>query len=392
MIYRRTLVIAFLILMISICSINIAIAQDDLDINKMLTKVDTNNMLLSDWYYIWGSSVVKGTDGKYHMFYSRWAHGKRKLDDDTLNYIFDGFSGWQKYSEVAYAVSDNLTGPYTHKGVILKGTGEAGRWDRFMMTNPQVRCFNGKYYLYYVSNSFNPNLTFKKEYNRTHLQWFRYNCTQHIGVVVADSPQDFLKGNFKTSKKPIMSPDGVTRIEIVNNPSVTQGPDGKDYMIFKSRITELGHMTMWMARSDYPDSAFTVISKVFTDPDMACEDPCIWYDYKRERFYAAVKYFSNKGTIISQFGGLALITSKNGTDWEVAKNPLISLRQLLMKDGRIQELANLERPFVYTDEKGQPLALFGAFSLKKQGSYKVEDYTPDCNTGNVGIKLEAVKK
>jgi len=151
-------------------------------------------------------------------------------------------------------------------------------------------------------------------------------------------------------------------------------------------------MTFLIARSDYPDKDFKILSKVFTDPDKSCEDPSIWYDYKRERFYAAAKYYSNKGAIISQFGALALITSKNGTDWEVAKNPLISLRQLLMKDGKTMELANMERPFVYTDEEGQPLALFSAFSIVKQGSYKVENYTPDCNTGNVGIKLNSITK
>jgi len=221
------------------CNIIKVSAQDNLNINEMLSRVDTNNMLLSDSHYIWGSSVVKGVDGKYHMFYSRWAHGKRKLDDDSLNYIFDGFSGWLKYSEISYAVSDNLTGPFTYKGVVLKGTGESGRWDRYTMTNPQVRCFNGKYYLYYVSNSYNPNLTFKKEFNRTQLQWFRYNCTQDIGVVVADSPEDFVKGNFKTSKQPLMSPDNVNTFEIVNNPTVTKGPDAKYYMMFKSRVPSM---------------------------------------------------------------------------------------------------------------------------------------------------------
>src|SRR5687768_18130661 len=54
------------------------------------------------------SSVIKGEDGKYHMFYSRWSHGKREAGDDSMNYIFNGFKGWCKYSEIAHAVSDKL--------------------------------------------------------------------------------------------------------------------------------------------------------------------------------------------------------------------------------------------------------------------------------------------
>ena len=55
------------------------------------------------------------------------------------------------------------------------------------------------------------------------------------------------------------------------------------------------------------------------------------------------------------------------------------------------DLANLERPFIVTDEKGQPLALFAAFAAKKPGSIKVEEYTPEYNTGNVGIPLKINK-
>lgn len=44
------------------------------------------------------------------MFYSRWPHGKRELADDPMNYIFNGFSGWLKYSEIAYAIADKAEG------------------------------------------------------------------------------------------------------------------------------------------------------------------------------------------------------------------------------------------------------------------------------------------
>ena len=119
-------------------------------------------------------------------------------------------------------------------------------------------------------------------------------------------------------------------------------------------------MTFWMATSDKPDGPFKMLGEVFTSAEMACEDPCIWYNKKRKRFYAAVKYYSNSKKLVPQFGALALITSVDGLNWQAAAHPLISLREIKMKDGKKIELAHLERPFVVTDKNGQPVALFAA--------------------------------
>lgn len=75
--------------------LNISIAQtpdtDNLDLNKMLTPIDSTNMFMLNDYYVWCNGAIKGEDGKYHLFYARWSHGKRTLDDDSLNRIFDAF-------------------------------------------------------------------------------------------------------------------------------------------------------------------------------------------------------------------------------------------------------------------------------------------------------------
>jgi len=51
-------------------------------------------------WYTWCPSVIRGDDGKYHMFHSRWA---RKTT----------FSGWLLLSEVAHAVAVRPEGPYS---------------------------------------------------------------------------------------------------------------------------------------------------------------------------------------------------------------------------------------------------------------------------------------
>lgn len=341
-----------------------ALAQDNLDFGNLIGQVDSSDFFSSPDFYTWCSSVVKGEDGKYYMFYSRWSHGARAETDDPMNYIFNGFSGWCKYSEIACAVSDKIDGPYKYLATVLKFNGSQ-TWDKYTFHNPQIRKFGKKYYLYYISNSYDPTL-FENDTKRSKesKQWLKYNCTQKIGVLKADHVSDFMNGKYTKPKDPLMEPDNVQTFEVANNPSVIQGHDGRYYMMFKSRKPNVGNMTFWMAASNTPDGKFTIVSDVFTSADMACEDPCIWYDKKRKRYYAAVKYYSESKKLVPQFGALALITSKDGLQWEGAKHPLISLRELNTKNGKI-ELKHLERPFVYTDDKGQPLALFAAASIKE---------------------------
>jgi hypothetical protein len=56
---------------------------------------------MKQWQY-WDGKIIKGPDGKYHMFASRWSQSK-------------GMSGWGG-SVAVHAVSDNPTGPYVDKG------------------------------------------------------------------------------------------------------------------------------------------------------------------------------------------------------------------------------------------------------------------------------------
>ncbi|MCH5597016.1 glycoside hydrolase family protein [Niabella ginsengisoli] len=356
---------------------------------KKIGKIDSTNIFISKNYYTWGASVVEGEDGKYHMFYSRWPHGKRLEKDDSLNYIFDGFAGWNKYSEIAYAVSDNITGPYRHVKTILKGTGDPSRWDRFTFHNPYIRKFEGYYYLYFISNSFDSSLTGDKPLSPSRLQWFKYNCTQKIGVLKAKTIEELIdRSPTSATGAFIMEPDNKQTFEVTNNPCVTEGPDGKYYMMYKSRKPVFGHMTFWMAIAAKPEGPFKTVSSVLTSPETASEDPSIWYDKKRKRFYAVAKYFSNTLKLAPQFGSIILITSKNGIDWQPAKHTLATLKEIKFQNGSKVDLANLERPFVVADRKGQPIALFAAAAIQnpfKGNPLRVDN---EHNTFNVHIPLK----
>jgi hypothetical protein len=363
------------------------VAQDDLDLGAHLGTVDSSNIFISPDHYTWCGSAVVGEDGRYYMFYARWPHGPRQRDDDSMNYIFDGFRGWQKYSEIAIAVSEKPTGPYRHLKTILKGHFNEDRWDRYTYHNPQVNFFNGKYYLYFISNSYNGGIHFKKPMTAQQLHWLQYNCTQKIGVAYSSTIKGFLDSSFTLKKEYLVQPDSVRTWEVAVNPSVTKGPDGRYYMMYKSRKPEVGNMTFWMAVSDDPAGPFTYFSEVMSSADMACEDPFLWYDARRKRFYAVAKNFSNSGKLAPEFGALVLISSEDGKKWTPAQHTVVSLKRLNFKDGSQAVLTQLERPFILFNRKGEMQALMAAASVKNPFENKSSNVAPAENTFNVQIPL-----
>ena len=359
-----------------------SVFSQSLNLNERISTIDSSNIFEDPNYYNWGSSVVKGEDGKYHLFYSRWQHGKRDVSQDKMNYIFDGFSGWLKYSEIAYAISDKLEGPYHFVKTILKG--DVNSWDQYTIHNPQIRKLDDKYYLYYISNTYDPLLQNDKM-NAGTLEWFRYNANQKIGVIYANTLNELISGDFVRLKEPIMQPDGKRLVDITNNPSVTQGPDGQFFMMFKSRNVHAGPATHWIATAPKPEGPYMLRDTVFTNPDMACEDPFLWYDSNRKSFYAVMKNFNRSKKLIEEFGALALIESKDGLRWKPSQHTLVSNKELRFSDGRTIKLDHLERPFLYIDEHGEPTALFAAGSVLHPPKGNPED---GYNSFNVCIPLK----
>jgi hypothetical protein len=367
-------------------------STDHLNINSLISPIDSSNIFIDPGYYIWCGSSIIGEDGKYYLFYARWPHGTRAKDDDSLNHIFDGFKGWQKYSEIAIAVSDKPTGPYKHIKTILKGNFNEQRWDRYTFHNPQVNYFNGQYYLYFISNSFNDNMHFTKNLGRDQLHWYKYNCTQRIGMASSPTIKGFLNGSFFQKPEHLIMPDSIRTYEVTVNPSVCKGPDGRFYMMYKSRKPDLGHMTFWMAVADTPEGPFSFYSEVSSSADMASEDPYLWYDKKRKRFYAIAKYFSSKGKPDTEFGSLILLTSSTGKDWTMANSYMVSPRKLSFSNGSEVKLSNLERPCLLFDKKGNMQALFAAASVKNPYNEKTKQVKPEENTFNVHIPLQLNKR
>lgn len=326
-----------------------------------LEPADKNSVLVSDDYYTWGASPIKGEDGLYHLYYSRW---KKEY----------GFLAWVTHSEVAHAVSETKEGPYRFNDLALPARG-AAYWDGLNTHNPTIHRFGDKYYLYYTGNT-GDGRNMKSRLNPVH----RNN--QRIGVAVSDSPY----GPWKRFDKPLIdvSADSTAYDALmVANPSITQMPDGKYLMVYKAVGKHRkgiwgGPVVHLCATSDSPTGPFKKNPQpIFTasGSDFPAEDPYVWC--QDGIYYAIVK--DMHGSFTGKGRSLALFYSKNGQDWRPVNQPLVSIPEIHWKDGTVTQLEHLERPQLLIED-GKPVLLFLAADAMK-------DYTKDGMTFNIHVPI-----
>lgn len=309
-------------------------------------KVAENSVFMNDSMSIWGGSLIKGDDGLYHMYYSRWPK--------ALGWA------WVTHSEIAHAVSESPFGPFEFRDVALPTRG-AEYWDGLCTHNPTVRKFDGKYYLYYMGNTGDGKVVGVP--GKVELNWLHRN-NQRIGVAVASSPD----GPWERYDEPIVDitvGDSLADDALMtSNPSLCQRPDGSFLMIYKAVGKKYpmpfgGPVVHCIATSDSPVGPFTKHpDPVFTQEGVRfpAEDPYIWYQDGKYR--AILKWIErSEDGVHSHY--LAHFDSKDGFNWEKAKNFKITDREFQWESGRVQHFAHLERPQVYI-ENGKPVALLCA--------------------------------
>ncbi|MEH0152712.1 glycoside hydrolase family protein [Limibacter armeniacum] len=315
------------------------------DYKISLGKVSTQSVFSgADSLSHWGGSVVKGEDGLYHMFYSRWP---KQIGWE-----------WLTYSEIAHAVSASPFGPFEFKDVALGDRG-GEYWDGLCTHNPTIHKFDGKYYLYYMGNTGDKKIVSIP--GKPKLNWLHRN-NQRIGVAVADNPNGPWK-RFDTPVLDISSEDAAPDALMTSNPSVCQMKDGKILMVYKAvgkkyKLPGGGPVVHMVAIADSPTGPFKKYpNPVFLEEGVRfpAEDPYIWY--QEGKYRAIVKYIKHEGK--KRDFSLVHYESQDGIDWVKAKNFMISDRSLTWENGRTQQLDHLERPQVYIED-GKPVALLCA--------------------------------
>jgi hypothetical protein len=93
-----------------------------------------------DGYWVWCGSAIRGDDGRYHLFASRWPK--------TVSCFH-----WATHSEVVRASSDVPGGPYHFEEVVIAPR-SAEYWDGMMAHNPTIHFHDGKYLLIYTGTTY----------------------------------------------------------------------------------------------------------------------------------------------------------------------------------------------------------------------------------------------
>ncbi|MEM6689839.1 MAG: glycoside hydrolase family protein [Planctomycetota bacterium] len=313
---------------------------------EMMQPVPASAKFVDDEWEIWGGSAVQDDDGKFHMYYSRW---RRPL----------GHSAWVTHSEVAHAVSDSPTGPWTHHDVALPARGDA-YWDGLCTHNPTVLKYGDDYFIYYMGNRGDGTVI-------EPLNWTHRNL-QRIGVAKSSSPN----GPWERLDQPIInvSVDAKAADSLcVSNPSVAIRPDGGILMIYKCVGQEKplpfgGPVSHLVALADEPMGPFSKTGKKAFEvkgENFAAEDPFIWRG--DDRYWAIVKdnhgYFTDAGT------SMALFESSDGLEWNLSRNPLVAKLQINWAENGVQRVSALERPqLLFID--GRPKALCCAVATNRE--------------------------
>ena len=270
---------------------------------------DTSNGLedptMSKWAY-WDGKIIKGPDGKYHLFGSRWDQA-------------GGHAGYPN-SVAIHAVSDAVLGPYVDQGICYPDN-QGGKGHNVTA----IAMSDGRY-----------------------------------GIVVSDTrPGDlFLSSSVEgpwafQGHIPIDS-NGHTTTRLTDNMSIMQRPDGR-YM-----IVPLGGFVM------ISDTGITGPYKVVTDnifpqnvagyPSATREDPVVWFS--GGQYHVLVDDYHDRKAMH--------LTSPDGITWkykDLAYDPTTDM--VRYTDGTVNHWFKLERVGVYMENGHVTYFTFAAIDVDK---------------------------
>lgn len=277
-----------------------------------------------DGQILWCSSVIK-VDDTYHLFASRW----------PAPY---GLAGWTTQSECVRATSTNLFGPYTFQEVVLQK--RSNNWDNSRIHNVKIVKAGSKFVLYYI------------------------NSANQTGIAVADA----VTGPWTRQDKPLMK---------VSNPAILVNPDLSIYVFGRLRDSAQVNRGIAFTAPNYTGPYTVVAHGENLLPDNAeLEDPTIWW--ANHQYNVLLNDWKGKATGIGKAG--AQYFSKDGTHFQLMSREPVFTKTILYDDGTTETVSRRERPFIYTNEKGEALALFTACLINDHESrivvQPIDHYSP----------------
>jgi hypothetical protein len=315
--------------------------------HSRLLPAPQNGGFRMEGYWVWCGSAVKGEDGRFHLFASRWPKW------------LPMHPGWLVASEIVRASSDTPEGPYSFEEVVLPARG-AEYWDGRSTHNPHIVKHNDMYLLYYMGSTHPlPEPVAGDGYGLDDPRCIVARANKRIGLAIAPS----VFGPWKRLDEPIITTrPGKFDSFLTSNPAPCVDTDGSVLLIYKARRYEgsmHGKMMIGAARADHYEGPYRVVSEdpVFPPDRYHIEDPFIW---KTTGGYELIAKDMDGNLCGQKYGGIHAY-SANGVDWELFPEPLAYSRHITWDDGSVQLLGNMERPFLLFQD-GRPTHLFVAVS------------------------------
>lgn len=314
-------------------------------------------------YWVWGSSCIKGEDGRYHLFTARW---KKDV----------GFLDWATNSEIIRSVADRPEGPFQFEEVLFGHEPDSGRWDRGAVHNPNIHFHDGTYILFYIGVNYpgprptKPTMGF----GPFPQQWADAWNTKRTGIATSKS----VYGPWKRLDAPLMLPrEGRWDAAIVSNPAACILPDGSVKVIYKSAdvLHPLGQFPgrfrLGLMGAPHWSQPFQRLTdepiQVVGYPDQHVEDPYMWHD--GERFHMVCKDMG--GEVVGEAQAGIYLHSEDAIHWELGNPPKSYTRTVAFDDGTETTFPKRERPQMLV-ENGQPTHLFSAM-LENDAEGKIAD-------------------
>jgi hypothetical protein len=300
-------------------------------------------------YWVWDCSVLKGDDGLFHMFASRWP--KR----------IPFHPGWMVASEVVHATANTAEGPYRFKDVVLPARG-AQYWDGRSTHNPKVVRHGDSYYLFYMGSTHpfddlrdGKTLTLDSPYTTV------ARSNKRVGLAVARS----LDGPWVRRDAPLLDTrPGTFYSFLTSNPAPLVKDDGSVVLMFKSRaygekFPYHSDMMIGVALAPRIDGPYTVAvnEPIFGVGKVGeIEDPFLWQDGSGLHVVAK----DQRGGITGQKHAGILAHSRDAIHWTLDRAPLAYPRTITWSDGRTETMGQLERPFVLIQDGVKTHLFFSA--------------------------------
>lgn len=328
--------------------------REEWQLQKFFRPAPMNGGFSMEGYWVWCGSVVKGEDGNYHMFASRWRKG----------YKFH--PGWGVDSEVVRAVSEKPEGPYRFAEVVLPARG-AGYWDGRITHNPSIQKHGDTYILFYMGSTFPyPDVPMDGSLTFDSYEWLCSRAHKRIGIATSKS----VFGPWIRSDRPILDVrPGYFDDFFTSNPAPCINPDGSCLLVYKTRTyrkppydkcrTGNEMFSDMKLGAAYASNWAGPYERLTDEPlfagDGIVEDPFIW---SKPGGYAMVAK-DWKGSYTGNVGNGVYADSEDGIHWKIHPGTSFT-RDVLWEDGNIRRMGNMDRPFILFDENGEASHLFVA--------------------------------